>query len=90
MHNAHTVNATAFVATTAALDARTIPESFLLLRDVQRMPFGPQFTDPGQVACLVSPERPILLQGNDVCWYAAQACWTPSTGWRCWKPQPRP
>ena len=63
--NAYTVNATAFGATAAALDARTIPESFLLLRDVQRMPFGPQFADPGQVAGLVSPERPILLQEND-------------------------
>ena len=63
--NAYTVNATAFGVTAAALDARTIPESFLLLRDVQRLPFGPQFTDPGQVACLVSPERPILLQEND-------------------------
>jgi L-fuculose-phosphate aldolase len=63
--NAYTVNATAFGVTSAALDARTIPESFLLLRDVQRMPFGPQFTDPDHVACLVSPERPILLQEND-------------------------
>lgn len=63
--SAYTVNATAFGVTPAALNARTIPESFLLLRDVQRMPFGPQFTDPGQVACLVSPERPILLQEND-------------------------
>jgi L-fuculose-phosphate aldolase len=63
--NAYTVNATAFSVTGASLDARTIPESFLLLRDVQRMPFGPQFTDPATVAGYVSPERPILLQEND-------------------------
>jgi L-fuculose-phosphate aldolase len=63
--NAYTVNATAFSVTGASLDARTIPESFLLLRDVQRMPFGPQFTDPAAVAQCVSPQRPILLQEND-------------------------
>ena len=63
--NAYTVNATAFSVTGAMLDARTIPESFLLLRDVQRMPFGPQFADPGEVAGRVSPEHPILLQEND-------------------------
>lgn len=63
--NAYTVNATAFGVTGVVFDARTIPESFLLLRDVQRMPFGPQFTDPGAVAQCVSPEHPVVLQEND-------------------------
>jgi L-fuculose-phosphate aldolase len=63
--NAYTVNATAFSVTGATLDARTIPESFLLLRDVQRMPFGPQFAAPAEVARCVSLEHPILLQEND-------------------------
>ena len=63
--NAYTVNATAFSVTGTALDARTIPESFILLGDVQRMPFGPQFSDPAAVAACVSPQRPILIQEND-------------------------
>ena len=63
--NAYTVNATAFGATAAALDARTIPESFLLLGDVGRVPFGPQFTDPDGLAGRVSLERPVALLEND-------------------------
>ena len=63
--NAFTVNATAFGVTDCALDAGTIPESYLLLRDVQRMPFGPQFTAPAEVAARVSLEQPILIQEND-------------------------
>ena len=38
--NAIPVNATAFSVTATPLDARTIPESYLLLRDVARVPFG--------------------------------------------------
>ena len=63
--NAYTVNATAFSATAAALDARTIPESFLLLGDVARVPFGQQFSDPGGLAERVSMERPVALLEND-------------------------
>ncbi|MFN7731877.1 MAG: class II aldolase/adducin family protein [Pirellula sp.] len=39
---AHPVNATAFSITAAPLDARTIPESYLFLRDVARIPYGVQ------------------------------------------------
>jgi len=63
--NAYTVNATAFGATAAALDARTIPESFLLLGDVGRVPFGQQFADPDGLAGRVSMERPVALLEND-------------------------
>ncbi len=63
--NAYTVNATAFSVTGEALDTRTIPESYLLLRDVHRMAFGAQFTDPSAIAGRVSLECPILLQDND-------------------------
>ena len=37
---AYPVNATAFSVTAATLDARTIPESYLFLREVQRVPYG--------------------------------------------------
>ncbi len=63
--NAYTVNATAFSVTDAALDSRTIPESYLLLRDVQRMPFGLQFTAEDEVARRVSLDRPVALLEND-------------------------
>lgn len=63
--NAYTVNATAFSATDVPLDCRTIPESYLLLRDVQRVPFGLQFTAPDQLAQRVSLQRPVALLEND-------------------------
>jgi L-fuculose-phosphate aldolase len=63
--NAYTVNATAFSATDAALDCRTIPESYLLLRDVQRVPFGLQFTAEEELAGRVSLNRPVALLDND-------------------------
>jgi len=63
--NAYAVNATAFAVTGAELDARTIAESLLLLRDVQRIPYGRQFQDGSEIAERVSLERPIALLEND-------------------------
>ena len=51
--------------TSAPLDCRTIPESYLLLRDVPRIPFGLQFTAEDELANRVSPERPVALLEND-------------------------
>jgi len=63
--NAYPVNATAFSVTGAALDTRTIPESYLLLRDVARIPFGVQFRDGSELAAAVGPDRPAALLEND-------------------------
>jgi L-fuculose-phosphate aldolase len=63
--NAIPVNATAFSVTATPLDTRTIPESFLVLRDVGTVPYGLQYQDGEGVAELVSPERPVALIEND-------------------------
>jgi L-fuculose-phosphate aldolase len=63
--NAYTVNATAFSVTGHVLDSRTIPESYLFLREVGWLPYGVQFRDPQAVAQAVSPTRPIVLLEND-------------------------
>ncbi|MET0622129.1 MAG: class II aldolase/adducin family protein [Pyrinomonadaceae bacterium] len=63
--NASPVNVTAFSVTRAALDSRTIPESYLLLRDVARVPYGVQFREPEELARVVSPRAPIALLEND-------------------------
>lgn len=63
--NAYTVNATAFSVTGIALTSRTIPESYIFLRDVGRLPFGVQFTNPDAVAAAISPDQPILVLEND-------------------------
>jgi L-fuculose-phosphate aldolase len=69
---AYPVNATAFSVTDAALDTRTIPESYIFLRTVSRAPYGVQFADGRQLAELTSPRSPILLLEND----GVQVCGT--------------
>jgi L-fuculose-phosphate aldolase len=63
--NAYTVNATAFSVSGTELDSRTIPESFLFLREIALIPFGVQFRDPAGLAERVSRRRPIALLEND-------------------------
>lgn len=63
--NALTVNATAFSVTGVRLDPRTIPESYLLVRDLQWIPYGKQFGDGSEIAACVSLDRPAALIEND-------------------------
>ena len=51
---AHPVNATAFSVTESTLDSRTIPESYVFLRDVRRVPFGVQYRQDDGIADFVS------------------------------------
>ena len=70
--NAYPVNATAFSVTDTPLDARTIPESYIFLRDVGRAPFSARFADPRALADLTSPRSPVLILQND----GVQVCGT--------------
>lgn len=63
--NAYPVNATAFSVTDVKLDSRTIPESFILLRDVQRSPFGARVGDGRDLAERMTLAQPIMLLDND-------------------------
>lgn len=63
--NAYMVNATAFGAVAAVFDPCTIPESYIFLRDVARVPFGVQFQDPQALAALFSERTPAALLEND-------------------------
>lgn len=62
---AHPVNATAFSVTRSPLDVRTIPESYVFLRDVQQVPYGIQYGEDGRVAEYVSPANPAAILEND-------------------------
>lgn len=62
---AHPVNATAFSVTDSVLDARTIPESYVFLRDVVRVPYGVQYAGDGQVADVLSASSPAAILEND-------------------------
>ena len=73
--NAMPVNAAAFgvigppvqgdAVAPSLLDARTIPESYIFLRDVGIVPYGVQYAEPERLADLISPTRPVLLLEND-------------------------
>ena len=63
--NAYPVNASAFGVTGTPLDSRTIPESYIFLRDVGRVPYGVQFGDGQKLSNLASPRAPILILDND-------------------------
>jgi L-fuculose-phosphate aldolase len=58
-------NATAYAITDAKFDSRTIPESFILLRDIPLIPFRMLYTQVEQVAEMVSLRSPVLLVEND-------------------------
>jgi L-fuculose-phosphate aldolase len=62
---AHPVNATAFSVTDAEFDARTIPESYVFLRDVHRAAHGVQYQSDGSIADYVSAESPAAILEND-------------------------
>jgi L-fuculose-phosphate aldolase len=63
--NASPVNATAFGVTGATLDCRTIPESYVVLRQVGRVEYGLPFQDSEALARQCSLQRPALLLEND-------------------------
>jgi L-fuculose-phosphate aldolase len=62
---AHPVNATAFSVTDSTFDARTIPESYVFLRDVRRVPYGVQYLNDGSIADFVSAASPAAILEND-------------------------
>ncbi|MEI6279733.1 MAG: class II aldolase/adducin family protein [Verrucomicrobiae bacterium] len=65
--NALPVHASAFSASDARLDTRTIPESYLFLKDVHTIRFEDQYGDPAGIAPLIGPKNPAaLLENNGV------------------------
>ncbi len=62
---AHPVHATAFSITGVEFASRTIPESYIVLRDVQRIPFGQPYVDVARVAEAISPRQPAAILEND-------------------------
>lgn len=62
---AHPVNATGFSVTAQELDVRTIPESYVFLRDVKRVPYGVQYQNDGSISSYVSAASPAAILQND-------------------------
>ena len=55
----------AFAVTDAEFDPRTIPESFILLRDVKRLPYGQNYTHQDETAACFSESAPAVMVEND-------------------------
>lgn len=62
---AHPPYLMAFAVTGAVYDPRTIPESYILLRDITKIPFGSSFLQPGMTADMITPRTPAVLCEND-------------------------
>lgn len=62
---AQSPHATAYAVSEQKFDTRTIPESFILLRDIPLIPYGAQFREPQRVADALSEATPVLLIQND-------------------------
>ena len=56
---------TAYAITTNRFDSHTIPESYILLRDMPMIPFKTLYANPQEVAETVSWQNPVLLVQND-------------------------
>lgn len=59
--NALPVHTTAFSVSDVDIDTRTIPESYVFLRDVSRIPYETVYSRPELVAQCLTPRRPIAL-----------------------------
>ncbi len=63
--SAQSPNAAAYSVTRTKLDSRTIPESFIVLRDIPLVPYGQQFGDGAAISVALSPATPVVLIQND-------------------------
>ena len=62
---AHPLNAMAFAVTDAKFDPRTIPESYILLRDIKKLPYGGIYTDPAALSKEFGPASPAIMLEDD-------------------------
>jgi len=62
---AHPINVMAFGVSATPLDTRTIPESYVVLRDIPVLPYGTQFSDASAVVNTLSARTPVVLVQND-------------------------
>ena len=64
---AHPPNLMAFAVSDAQLDSRIIPESYIMLRDVKKLPFGSTYFDCDKTAKEVGLKHPVTLVDNECC-----------------------
>lgn len=62
---AHPPHIMAFAITDGDFETKTIPESYIMLRNIPKLPFGSSFMQPEMVAESFSEKTPIVLVEND-------------------------
>ena len=62
---AHPVHAMAFAVTDAKFDARTIPESYIQLRNVKKLPYEDIYKNPDAIIDEFKPTHPAAIVEND-------------------------
>ena len=62
---AHPPNIMAFAVTGAEFEARLIPESYIMLKQVQRLPYGSNLLEHKQVVDTISMKNPVEIIDND-------------------------
>lgn len=70
---ANPTNVMAFGITRTEFDSRTIPESYIAMRDVQRVPFGTSKMYPEKVSKMISSKQPCVLVENECLIVAAKS-----------------
>ena len=55
----------AFAVTAEVFDSRTIPESYIMLRNIPKIPFGATFLQQQMTADMFSVKTPIIMAEND-------------------------
>ena len=63
----------AFAVTDAVFDSRTIPESYILLRGMPKLPFNAVYNEPERTASLFRPDTPIAIVNNNCVIVAGQS-----------------
>ncbi len=63
--SAQSPNAVAYAVTRRKLDTRTIPESYIVLRNIPLLPYGVQFDDGREIVAQLGKDTPVLLLEND-------------------------
>jgi len=58
-------HAMAFAVTDAAFDPRTIPESYIMLRQIEKLPFSAMYQKQDEVAAKFLPHTPVLICENN-------------------------
>lgn len=63
--SAQSPNATAYAISNSVLDTRSIPESYVFLRDIPVIDYGDQYKNPDRIAAIIAQGKPVIIIKNE-------------------------